>query len=185
MAERKDKLATAPGRARTAAALAITAAIALSGCAAEPILPKTYSDLPESPDVEKAAWPRLVDNPASLEPTDAKKQIARGKAATAALDARVSKLETSAALLLKRDSESASKRRDAAIAARSARAKRRAAALMRDTRGSSPVEKTAAPAGAAPTKKVAPTPTPEVADDDLMARIREARRRAEALSADE
>ncbi len=86
--------------ARAACVVAFGAALLTAGCAAEEILPNDYSDLPESPDVETAPWPRLVDNPASLEEADARSRIARGEEINADLEARAAALQTQAALLL-------------------------------------------------------------------------------------
>ena len=97
---------------RTRMALTLAAALAatagLSGCAVDNVLPKTYGDVPEGATVEGAPWPRLVDNPASLERAEAEKRISRGGALSAEMEARVSALETEAELLLSQPSTAGS-----------------------------------------------------------------------------
>lgn len=81
--------------ARRAASALIAAALAasLSACAADTIAaldPFGAPDLPESPDVETAAWPRLVDGPSPVEVTGGPESVAaqqeKGRRLQAGLD---------------------------------------------------------------------------------------------------
>ncbi len=73
-------------RRRAATAAALAAAVALGGCGVGADL-VGVPDLPESPDVETAPWPRLADGP-SPAPTDpdAPDSVARRAARGAEID---------------------------------------------------------------------------------------------------
>lgn len=90
--------ALAAAAARTARkarclAAAIVAASALAACSAvDSIIPETYSDLPESPEVETAPYPRLIDSPTTVAKSDVEANAAKGQAIRSDIETEAAEL---------------------------------------------------------------------------------------------